>query len=98
MARRRYKKARRSGKRKMPIAATMGAVAPAAIVLTSGRDARGMMKDGILAYTGFNIDSKEFHIGSAWGLMAAAAGVGVSMLASKSGANRYLSGIPFVKI
>ena len=98
MVKRRFKKARRAGKKKMPLAATAGVLAPIAMIATSGRDARGMAKDTVLAYTGFNVDSREFHIGSAWGLMAVAAGVGVSMLASKTGANRYLSGIPFVRI
>jgi len=97
MAKRRYKKSRGHSKRKIPIAATLGAVAPAVMIATSGRDARGMAKDAVLAYTGFNVDSKEFHIGSAYGLMAIAAGAGVSMAASKFGLNRYIQ-VPMFKL
>jgi len=91
-------KKKRSGRRnqKIPIAASLGAAAFAWNAY-SGYKAQGV--PGMVLNT-IGVDAKG-NFNSSYlkkGMVPLGIGVGISMLASKTGANRYISKIPFVKI
>ena len=96
MARRRYKKSRRSGKRKIPMLATAGAAIYGMNVID------GYMKEGIplakLRAMGIEYDG-HFNMSRAISNFAPVlVGVVGSAAASKFRLNRYLSGIPVFKL
>jgi len=100
MARRRYAK-RRGGHRskKVPLGATMGLIAPLIPVFTASGTLEGKMNYVVGAYTGYDMVSKTWSAENMKrGLVPLAAGVGVSMLASKMKVNRYLAAVPFIKL
>lgn len=85
-------KKRRSGRRKIPLAATaglIGAVLPM-VGLAIGGDFEGAGKALVAGFT--------TPAGLKTTVMPILIGAGVSMMASKIGINRYLSGIPLVKL
>jgi len=91
-------KKKRSGRRntKIPVAASLGAAAFAWNAY-SGYKTQGV--PGMVLNT-IGVDSKG-NFNSSYlkkSMIPLAVGVGVSMLASKTGANKYISKIPFLKI
>lgn len=103
--RRIYRRGRRS--KKIPLAATLGLAS--GIFETSGYWA-GSAYDRLMAgdignavnvlkeqYLGI-VEGGKFDIMRAHGLRNAAIGIGISMLASKLGANKYIQKIPFIKL
>ncbi|GAH05178.1 unnamed protein product [marine sediment metagenome] len=98
MARRRKKQGRR--KRKVSLFAVGGAVAALAY-LWSAYAAGGTFQDKgnrmFSSLTGIDLFNKSFNIWDAQAGIALAGGAGASMVAAKTGLNRYLN-IPFFKL
>lgn len=93
------RKKKRRGKRKIPLAATAGAVGallPIIQVAMSGNFAEAG-NTLVRGFTGFDPASGFNPAHLAGGLIPMILGAGVSMLASKSGINRYVQ-IPMIKI
>ena len=87
------KKKKNGGRRrqKIPLAATIGMIAALKMTWDARSSPMGMMA----LWTGWDGSNWKWNRASA--LMAAGAGGAASMVAAKSGINRYIK-IPFVKI
>ena len=101
MAKRRGKKRSGSRRKKIPLAATAGVAS--ALLPIAGMAMTGNLQEAGNAlasrFTGFDPGSGTFSIANlALGLLPIVLGATVSMAVSKAGLNRYLSGIPFIKI
>lgn len=95
------RKKKRRYRKKIPLAATaglIGAVLPLVDKAIKG-DLTGAGKAAVRNFTGVKIEEGKFDPSFLWhGLLPIAIGAGISMAASKLGLNRYLQGVPFVKI
>ena len=98
MARRRKKNGSR--KRKISLLSVGGAVAAIAFLWGAQKAGTGLPDKAnriFASLTGINLRARDFNIWNAQAGIALFAGAGASMLAAKTGLNRYLS-IPYFKL